>query len=210
MIPRSLVRRTELALMLKGYRIYTYLTKSVAFPANTVKDTILLWSTWSWNFNFVFKPVSSSLTNLLGWYNACTMYFFLSVQNVNGTGKFSQRTSVLFEDSMGEDLLSLLFQSFLLYLARLVCLASHQSLTKFWLTLPTVAGVPGFIWWECGKSCAILHRIHSCAILHRIQSCAILHRIWSRTILFCTYIKVFPISFSMPVSASFLLSLITL
>jgi len=73
----------------------------------------------------------------------CT--FFFSVQNVNGTGKFSQKTSVLFEDSMGEDLLSLLFQSFLLYLARLVCLASHQSLTKFWLTLPTVAGMPGFV-----------------------------------------------------------------
>ena len=25
--------------MLKGYRIYTYVTKSVAFPANTVKDS---------------------------------------------------------------------------------------------------------------------------------------------------------------------------
>ena len=66
-------------------------------------------------------------------------------RNVIIVGKFSERTSVLFEDSMGEDPLSLLFQSFMLSLAGPVCPASHQSLTKFWLTLPVVAGVPVFV-----------------------------------------------------------------
>jgi len=66
-------------------------------------------------------------------------------RNVIILGEFSERTSVLFEDSMGEDPLSLLFQSFMLYLAGPVCPASHQSLTKFWLTLPIVAGVPVFV-----------------------------------------------------------------
>ena len=71
--------------------------------------------------------------------------FPLWYRNVTIPGKFSQKTSVLSGNSMGEDLLSLFFQSFMLYLARLVCLASYQSLTKFWLTLPTAAGVPDFV-----------------------------------------------------------------
>ena len=40
---------------------------------------------------------------------------------------------------MGEDPLSLLLQSFMLYLAGPTCPASNQSLTKFWLTLPIYA-----------------------------------------------------------------------
>ena len=71
--------------------------------------------------------------------------FPLWYRNVTISGEFSQKTSVLSENSMGEDLLSLFFQSFMLYLARLVCLASYQSPTKFWLTLPTAAGVPDFV-----------------------------------------------------------------
>ena len=66
-------------------------------------------------------------------------------RNVIILSKFSDRTSVLFEDSMGEDPLSLLFQSFMLYLVGPVCPASHQSLTKIWLALPMVAGVPFFV-----------------------------------------------------------------
>ena len=71
--------------------------------------------------------------------------FSFRYRNVIILGELSERTSVLFEDSMGEDPLSLLFQSFMLYLAGPVCPASHQSLTKFWLTLPIVAGVPVFV-----------------------------------------------------------------
>ena len=72
---------------------------------------------------------------------SCSFWY----RNVIIVGEVSERTSVLFEDSMGEDPLSLLFQSFMLYLAGPVCPASHQSLTKFWLTLPIVAGVPVFV-----------------------------------------------------------------
>ena len=50
---------------------------------------------------------------------------------------------------MGEDPLSLLFQSFMLYLAGPVCPASHQNLAKFWLALPIDAWGLVFVKSEC-------------------------------------------------------------
>ena len=59
-------------------------------------------------------------------------------RNVIIVCEFSERTSVLFEDSTRDERIPSLFMP---YLAGSVCPALHQSLTKICLTLPIVAGI---------------------------------------------------------------------
>ena len=97
------------------------------------------------------------------------IFFFLLVQKCSNFRRiFSENLSSLWGlNGRGSPLSSL--SELLLYLAGPVCPASHQSLTKFWLTLPIVAGVPDFVQWECENilwNVNIFHAIFMKCILH--------------------------------------------